>query len=78
MTHLPKHPYCEVCARATVHRKQTWKNVIAIETDATAEKAPAKFGDQVTGDRLIKNDDEEDYGVPLDIVAVVLLDMATR
>ena len=54
------------------------KEVKAVETDATAKKSPVKFGDQVTGDHLIKNDDEEDYDVLLDTVVVVLLDRATK
>ena len=49
---------------------------------AEAKKPPTRFGEQVTGDHFIKNGtyeaDEEDPFFPVDTVAVVLYDRATK
>ena len=49
-----------------------------IDSDVIGPTIPVRFGAQVTADHLIKNDDgEEDDGIPIDTVAVVLLDRGT-
>ncbi len=51
-----------------------------LEEDGTrAKKHPVKFGDQVTGDHMRRSeDDTEDTDVPVDTVAAVFLDRATK
>ena len=64
MTHLPKNPFWETCAKANIQRRQKRKKVATLVPYEAAKKAPAKFCEQVTGDRFIKNSslsgDEED------------------
>jgi hypothetical protein len=76
LTHLSKNPHCEVCAKANVQRtSKRKKRAVAIGPDAIVFRIQDFFGAQVTADHLIKNDDgEEDDGIPVDTVAVVLLD----
>ena len=82
MTHLPKNPYCDVCSKAKMQRRQKRKKVPHLVPDEGAPPPPRKFGDQVTGDHFIKNGsgsvEEEDPNFPSDTVAVVLFDRATR
>ena len=54
------------------------KKAVAIDSDAIVFRFPEAFGAQVTAGHLTKNDDgEEDDGIPVDTVAVVLLDRGT-
>ncbi len=49
------------------------------EDGIMAKKQPVKLGDQVTGHHMIRNeDDTEDTDVPVDTVAAVFLDRATK
>ena len=60
MTHLPKNPWCPACQvskRKTKHARRT--------TDATAHKAPTKFGQEIVADTLIsKNPQSTGYDGP--------------
>ena len=82
MTHLPNNPYCEVCSKAKIQRKQKRKAVVKLVPDGTPKKAPGKFGEQVTGDHLIRNGrgevGEEDPNFPNGTVEVVLYDRGTQ
>ena len=54
------------------------ENVVEIDPDAIELNIPVKLGAQVNMNHLIKNDDaEEDDDMPVDTVAVVLLDRGT-
>ena len=55
MAHLPKIPFCDVCAKAKMQRNQKRKKVEKLVPDDTAKKAPVKFGEQMTADQFIKN-----------------------
>ncbi len=81
MTHVPRNPFCETCAKAKLQRKQKRNMVAQLAPGEAAKKAPAKFGEQVTGCHFIKNTslsgDEEDPNLPIDTVAVVLYDRGT-
>ena len=55
MTHLPKNPYCDVCNKAKMQRRQKRKKVPKLVPDEGADPPPKKFGDQVIGDHFIKN-----------------------
>ena len=55
MTHLPTNPYCEVCSKAKIQRKQKRNTVVRLVPYGIPKKAPAKLGEQVTGDHFIKN-----------------------
>ncbi len=73
MTHLPNNHNCVVYAQAKVRRKQNTKKVVVIDADTMPREAPAKLGD------LIKSDDEDvDSDIPINTVAVVMLDRATQ
>ena len=49
-----------------------------IDPDALGPQIPERFGAQITAARLIKHGDgEEGNGIPIDTVAVVLLDRGT-
>ena len=43
MTHLPKIPFCETCAKANIQRKQKREKVAKLVPDEAAKKAPVKF-----------------------------------
>ena len=49
MTHEPKNKYCAVCNRAKTQRKPKRKGQLDLGPK------PLNFGDQLTGDLLIKN-----------------------
>jgi len=49
MTHEPKKPFCSVCNRAKTQRKPKVKGTLKLGPK------PTEFGEQVTGDLLIKN-----------------------
>ena len=80
MCGLPKNPYCEVCARANIQRRHTIDQVVMLEEDGSRAKTqPVEFGDQVTGYHMKRSeDDAEDTDVPVDTVAAVFLDRATK
>ena len=80
MCHLPTNPHCEVRARAKIQRKhKRHKVVMLVEDGIKAKKQPAKLGDHVTGHHMIRSeDDTEDTDVPVDTVAAVFLDRATK
>ena len=66
---LARRPRCS--ASRTEH-------VVVIDADAIPEDAPVKRGDQVKAYQFIRNaDGGEDAGLPLNAVAVFLLDRAT-
>ncbi len=69
-----------MCAqKAKVQRTQKQKKVVAINADAILAKTPAKLGDQDTSDHFIKIADEgEDVGIPINMVAVVMLARAAQ
>ena len=51
----------------------------AIDADDVPAGAPVEFGDQVAADHLTKNADEGvDAEIPINTVAVVMLDRATQ
>ncbi len=78
MTRLPNNPHCEVAPRQTSNADKE-EHVVVIEPDTIPHEAPVKFGDQVTADNLIRNDDGVgDSGIRVDTVAVVLLDRGTK
>ena len=79
MSHLPKNPFCDVCAKAKVQRTQKRKKVVKLVPDDIAKKAPVKFCEQMIGDHFIKNGrgvdgEEEDPNFLTDTVTVVLYD----
>ncbi len=83
MTHLPKNPFCSVCSKAKIQRTPKRRRSSKSPLGTEAKKPPTKFGEQVTGDHFIKNgtddaDEVEDPFFPVDTVAVVLYDRATR
>lgn len=49
MTREPKNPYCSACNRAKTQRKPKFKGTLKLGP------RPVEFGEQVTGDLLIKN-----------------------
>ena len=80
MCHLPQNLLCVVCAKAKIKRKHKRKKIAMIEDDdIKAKKQPVKFGDHVTVYQLLRSeDDAEDTDVPVDTVAAVFLDRATK
>ncbi len=40
MTHLPKNPYCDVCSKAKMQRKQKRNAVVKLVPDGAPKKAP--------------------------------------
>ena len=81
MTHMPKNPFCDVCSKAKMQRKQKRRATSKLVPDGDQRAPPTKFGEQVTGDHFIKNslgDDESDPDFPISTVAVVLYDRATK
>ena len=81
MTHLPKNPFCDVCSKAKMQRRQKRRKSSKLIPDDDARSPPTSFGEQVTGDHFIKNslgDEDEDPNFPISTVAVVLFDRATK
>ena len=80
MCHLPKNPHCDVCAKAKIQRTHDGNKVVMLEEDSIlAKKQPVTFGDHGAGYHLIRNEDDTEYTeVPVDTVAVVFLDRATK
>ncbi len=68
------------CLRVSHSAAQAYEeHVVVIDADTIPKTTPVKFGDQVTADHLIENADEgEDAELPINTVAVVILDRATQ
>ena len=81
MTDLPKNKFCEVCSNAKIQRVQKRRTTTKTAT-GEVKVLPTKFGEKVTGDHFIKNvagyAAQEDPNSPVDTVAVVLYDRATK
>ena len=43
MTHLPKNPFCDVCSKAKMQRKQQRRRSSKLIPDGDARSSPTKF-----------------------------------
>ena len=74
VTRLPKHPHCEVCAKAKIQRRQR-RGKPRRDDD---EPALVMFGDHCPGSNSIKRDTaDDDDGIPVDASALLMLGNAT-
>ena len=69
-THRPKNPFCETCVRAKMQAPQARRRHGSSSVDAKA------FGDHVTADHVISND--ETYGFKGEWNALVVKDVFTQ
>ena len=70
LTHIPKNPYCEICAKAKMYKPPGYSKGGSSMVDAK------KFGDHITGDYLIAKSEPE-IGIDDDRVAMVIKDVLT-
>ena len=71
LTHTPKNPYCDVCARAKMYRQQ------ARRREPDCREVPSNFGDLLHVDHVIVGRRKFNHGLSGERCALYVMDRAT-